>query len=67
MNHFHDGIASVGCGAAYAIAALATLLDISDKKDPEKAILKSLGIAGRFSNGVLEPYSVVCSGKESPS
>lgn len=58
VNRFNDKIAAVGCGAAYAIAALAALEDTTRVFDPENAIMKSLEIAGRFSNGVTGPYTV---------
>jgi len=61
VNRFRDGLAAVGCGANYALAALATLQDMVEKLDPEKAITKSLEMAGRFSNGVSGPYTVTCS------
>lgn len=61
VNRYQDGMSAVGCGANYALATLATLQDMDEKLDPEKAIMKSLEIAGRFSNGVSGPYTVTCS------
>lgn len=49
-----NGLDAVGCGAAYAIGALAAL----DKEEPKKRTLKALEIAGHFSTGVCGPYYV---------
>jgi ATP-dependent protease HslVU (ClpYQ) peptidase subunit len=52
---YRNGMYSVGCGYAYALGALAS----NETDAPEKRILKSLEIAGIFSNGVCPPYYVV--------
>lgn len=49
-----NGLDAVGCGAAYAIGALAAL----DEEEPKKRIVRALKVAGLFSAGVRGPYYV---------
>lgn len=49
-----NGLDAVGCGAAYALGALAALRD----EEPEKRIVRALEVAGEFSAGVCGPYYV---------
>jgi len=55
VNHFADGLAVIGCGAAYALGALKALSGLQ----PERRVALSLEIAAYFSGGVIGPFHVV--------
>jgi ATP-dependent protease HslVU (ClpYQ) peptidase subunit len=50
-----DGFSAIGCGANYALAAMAALEDMP----PVDRIRRALEIAVRFSNGVSEPFTIL--------
>lgn len=54
VNHFRDGLMSVGVGSEYALGAMAALDDLP----PAKRIKKALKISSRFCGGVCGPYIV---------
>jgi len=51
--HNSRGVAAIGCGASYAIGALAAM---PPNADPHAAIIKALEIAGTYSAAVCAPY-----------
>jgi len=50
-----DGYEAAGCGAEYALGAMAALADL----EPEKRIRRALEIAAHFSGGVCGPFVVI--------
>ena len=54
--HNSRGMAAIGCGAPYAIGALAAM---PPNADPQAAIIRALEIAGTHSAGVCGPYYCV--------
>lgn len=50
-----DGFDAVGCGAAYALGAMAA----STSTPPRDRVLKALQVAERFSAGVRGPFVIV--------
>ena len=52
VNSYQDGIAAVGCGADYALAALHVLPGLP----PRERIQRALETAAYFSNGVVGPF-----------
>jgi len=55
VNRFADGLAAIGCGAAYALGVLKALDDLPARE----RVLRSLEIAAYFSGGVIGPFRVV--------
>lgn len=55
VQRYTDGFCAVGCGASYALGALAVLDDF----DPKKTLLEALATAGKFSIGVSPPYNLI--------
>lgn len=56
INHYADGLVSVGCGSQYALGAMLALSQI--EPDPHKRILKSLEVSADLCNGVMAPFRV---------
>lgn len=54
VTRMRDGFAAVGCGATYALGALAAI----DILDAEKAVMLALEVSARFSAGVCAPFYV---------
>jgi len=55
VTRMSAGFTAVGCGQDFAIGAM----EILDKTNPEEAVTLSLKAAGKFSNGVCPPYTVI--------
>lgn len=62
VNHFHDGMAAVGCGEQYALGALRACLELEPGMEgayTRRAILLALEVAAYFSGGVKEPFTIL--------
>lgn len=52
-------IASVGCGAQYALGALDALRELSNPIDPVVVLKKALQVASKWNSFVMEPYTFI--------
>ncbi len=55
LNHFSDSYTSIGCGFQYALGAMDIL---SPQMSPRRRIMRALGSAAYFSNGVIAPFQI---------
>ncbi len=63
VNEMQDGFDACGCGAPWALGAMAALVDLP----PRERIERALQIAEHFSGGVRGPFTILEEGNDGHS